>query len=147
MAGPRLVSATARRYGISRSQLATWRRTFQDEPGGSETVPTFVPAVLTPALEPLRQESAAAASRMGIILPGGRRVVVDADPKALARVIAFWIGAGDPGSEWRACLAGDGPCRYAQGLSGVVADGPGDAEARSERRASLRLSRASRRPD
>ncbi|MEO9788395.1 MAG: hypothetical protein ABJF67_12410 [Aurantimonas coralicida] len=28
MAAPRLVSATARRYGISRSQLATWRRTF-----------------------------------------------------------------------------------------------------------------------
>ena len=59
-------------------------------PDGSETVPTFVPAVFTPALEPLRQKSAAAASRMEIILPGGRRVVVDADvdPKALARVIA-----------------------------------------------------------
>ncbi len=79
MAGPRLVSATARRYGISGSQLAVWRRTFQDEPDGSETVPTFVPAVLTPALEPLRQESAAATSRMEIILPEGRRVVVDAD--------------------------------------------------------------------
>ncbi len=89
MAAPRLVSATARRYGISRSQLATWRRTFRDEAAGSDPVPTFVPAVLSPILEPQRQESVAS-SRLEIILTSGRRIVVDAgvDPKALARVVA-----------------------------------------------------------
>jgi len=44
LAGPRLVSATARRHGISRSQLVTWRRAFRAERIGSETGPTFVPA-------------------------------------------------------------------------------------------------------
>ncbi|WP_410170532.1 IS66-like element accessory protein TnpA [Aurantimonas coralicida] len=90
MAAPRLVSATARRYGISRSQLATWRRTFRDEPAGPDTVPTFVPAVLAPAPELPRQESVPTSSRMKIILTGGRRIVVNAgvDPGALARVIA-----------------------------------------------------------
>jgi len=90
MAAPRLVSATARRYGISRSQLATWRRTFRDEPAGPDPVPTCVPAVLAPAPELPRQESVATSSRMEVILTGGRRIVVDAgvDPEALARVIA-----------------------------------------------------------
>ncbi|XWN32734.1 MAG: transposase [Devosia sp.] len=32
LSGPRLVSATVRRLGISRSQLVTWRRAFRAEP-------------------------------------------------------------------------------------------------------------------
>ncbi|NDW08011.1 IS66-like element accessory protein TnpA [Jiella pacifica] len=90
MACPRLVSATARRYGISRSQLATWRRTFRDAPAGPDLVPTFVPAVLAPVSELPRQGSVATSSRMEIILTCGRRIVIDAgvDPEALARVIA-----------------------------------------------------------
>ena len=90
VAGPRLVSATARRDGISRSQLGTWRRAFRDEPAGSNPVPTFVPAMPAPVSEPPRQGSVATSSRMEIILTGGRRIVVDAgvDPEALARVIA-----------------------------------------------------------
>lgn len=89
MSAPRLVSATARRYGISRSQLATWRRTFRAAHVGSEAGPTFVPAVLAPASEPLKPEGMAA-SRMEIVLTCGRRVVVDADvdAEALARVVA-----------------------------------------------------------
>ncbi|MBO0906585.1 IS66-like element accessory protein TnpA, partial [Jiella sonneratiae] len=90
MAAPRLVSATARRYGISRSQLATWRRTCRDEPAGSDRMPTFVPAVLAPVSELPRQASVATSSRLEIILTCGRRIVIDSgvDPEVLARVIA-----------------------------------------------------------
>ncbi|MCE7030844.1 IS66-like element accessory protein TnpA [Jiella avicenniae] len=102
MAGPRLVSATARRYGISRSQLAMWRRTFRNQPAGSDPGPTFVPAVLAPVSEVPRQESVATSSRMEIILTCGRRIVIDTDvdPEALARVIAVvdrqkWLGLSE----------------------------------------------------
>src|SRR3954463_11425784 len=45
--GRRLVSATARRYGITRSMLVTWRRAFGPEQVGSEgAAPGFVPAVI-----------------------------------------------------------------------------------------------------
>jgi transposase len=47
--GPRLVSATARRYGISPSQLYTWRRVFRAERIGAEDLaPGFVPAMIIP---------------------------------------------------------------------------------------------------
>ncbi|WP_371747172.1 transposase [Acuticoccus sp. I52.16.1] len=97
LAGPRLVSATARRHGISRSLLVTWRRAFRVEPPRSEKTPTFVPAIIEPAPpEPERQpteprtEAPATISRMEIILTCGRRIVVsaDVDGKALARVVA-----------------------------------------------------------
>lgn len=90
LAGPRLVSATARRHGISRSQLVTWRRAFRVERIGSETGPTFVPAVLAPVLEPPKPEMTTTVSRMEIVLVCGRRIVVDADvdAAALARVVA-----------------------------------------------------------
>ena len=46
---PRLVSATARRYGISRSQLLQWRRSFRAEPNGAADQQIgFVPAVVVP---------------------------------------------------------------------------------------------------
>src|SRR5829696_6650089 len=48
LAGPRLVSATARRHGISRSQLLAWRRTLRPERSEAEPVPGFVPAVIVP---------------------------------------------------------------------------------------------------
>ena len=49
LARPRLVSATARRHGISRAQLVAWRRAFRTEPAGSPSAPTFVPAIIAPA--------------------------------------------------------------------------------------------------
>ncbi|EJW09449.1 hypothetical protein A33M_1290 [Rhodovulum sp. PH10] len=66
----------------------TWRRAFRAERIGSEIGPTFVPAVLAP--KPSKLEMTAAASRMEIVLVGGRRIVVDADVDgaALARVVA-----------------------------------------------------------
>jgi len=42
---PRRVSATARRYGISRTLLLQWRRSFRVEHGAAEG---FVPAVVAP---------------------------------------------------------------------------------------------------
>jgi transposase len=47
--GPRQVAATARRYGLSRSLLLRWRRSFQPEPKDSTgTQFGFVPAKLVP---------------------------------------------------------------------------------------------------
>src|SRR3954463_15598846 len=46
LAGPRLVSATARRHGISRSQLLAWRRTLRPQRSEAGAVPGFVPAVI-----------------------------------------------------------------------------------------------------
>jgi transposase len=49
---PRQVSATARRYGLSRSQLLQWRRSFQaEQKGAAEQQIGFVPAVVGPEPE------------------------------------------------------------------------------------------------
>src|SRR6266699_2063328 len=46
---PRQVSATARRYGISRSLLLQWRRSFRvDQKGAAEQQIGFVPAMVVP---------------------------------------------------------------------------------------------------
>ena len=51
---PRRVSATARRYGISRTLLLQWRRSFRvEQKGGSEQQIGFVPAVVVPSGEEL----------------------------------------------------------------------------------------------
>src|SRR3954452_24773893 len=59
LAGPRLVSATARRHGISRAQLLAWRRTLRPERSEAEAVPGFVPAVIArepaPVVTPKRR--------------------------------------------------------------------------------------------
>jgi transposase len=89
MEGPRLVAATARRHGISRALLLSWRRTFGVEiaPPGSE----FVPAAIMPEPPPEKAPIPASArrGRMVIVLEKGQRVVVDADVDgpALARVL------------------------------------------------------------
>jgi transposase len=50
--GPRQVAATARRYGLSRSLLLRWRRSFDPEPkGATGTELGFVPAKLVPDSE------------------------------------------------------------------------------------------------
>ena len=92
---PRLVSAVARRHGITRSLLSDWRRTLKVE-RIAEPVPVFVPAVVVPEL-PLPAKAAprwraprsVAQGRMVIEVGRGRRVVVDraVDADALARVL------------------------------------------------------------
>jgi transposase len=89
--GPRLVSATARRHGISRSLLLIWRRAF--DVSRSTAGAAFVPAVVSEAETPPEQARRTSASpvvgRMVIVLGRGRRIVVDAgvDAAALTRVL------------------------------------------------------------
>ena len=89
---PRLVAATARRYGLSRSLLVTWRRAFATNRAKSQA--GFVRAVVAedgPVAAPSSRgaTSYAAERRIEIELAGGRRVVVDAsvDVEALGRII------------------------------------------------------------
>jgi len=105
---PRLASVTARRNGLSASQLFTWRRLAREgRLVEVEETTTFAPAVISQAplstdLDPCSESPAAparslsstvaiaAAGRIEIVLPCGRRVVVDKgiDAAALARVLA-----------------------------------------------------------
>jgi len=98
--GPRRVSATARRYGLTSSQVFTWRRQLASaaalQPAAAETAPTFTPVTVTseatetavPAIAGARRE-AVTVGRMEIALANGRRIVVgmDVDADALARVV------------------------------------------------------------
>jgi transposase len=95
LAGPRLVSATARRHGVSRSQLLAWRRKLCTEQSEAEPVPGFVPAVIVP--EPptaVTAQTGLGCAKRGddwieIVLARGRRMIVGAgvDAAALARVL------------------------------------------------------------
>src|SRR6266481_5024886 len=104
---PRVVSATARRNGLSASQLFTWRRLAR---AGwlieAEEAATFAPAIISreasstsspPFPERVEVENlphapcpVGVAGRIEIVLACGRRVVVDngVDSAALARVLA-----------------------------------------------------------
>lgn len=88
MAGPRLISATARRYGIARSQLLAWRRALLVEP--SAAPPGFVPMMVTPEIDrrvdaPMMGAGAPPAlavagptrGRVEIVLRCGRRVIAE----------------------------------------------------------------------
>jgi transposase len=46
---PRQVAATARRYGVSRSLLLRWRRSFRPEPNDAADQPGFVTAMVVVA--------------------------------------------------------------------------------------------------
>lgn len=88
---PRSVSSTARRYGISRSLLLTWRRSFGTQPNDNEKYhAAFVPAMVTPD-PPARTPVLATPTngRMEIVVGKACRVIVDAgvDMTALSRVL------------------------------------------------------------
>jgi transposase len=94
LAGPRLVSATARRHGISRAQLLAWRRTLRSERCEAAPVPGFVPAVIvseppTGVRSKTGRRAKSGDDRIEIILARGRRMIVGAgvDAAALARVL------------------------------------------------------------
>jgi transposase len=94
LAGPRLVSATARRHGISRSQLLAWRRALGAERSEARPVPGFVPAVIMPEPATVSSKTVSSCAKPGddrieIVLGRGRRVIVGAgvDPAALSRVL------------------------------------------------------------
>jgi transposase len=62
---PRRVSATARRYGISRSLLLQWRRLFRVEPRDTAERQIFASAVVVP------EPGVAVASSAGLAAGGG----------------------------------------------------------------------------
>lgn len=104
--GRRLVSVTARRNGLSASQLFTWRRLAREgRLVEADEVTRFAPAIIScepstgsPPLLPERFEAAenspsspvAVPGRIEIVLRCGRRVIVDTgvNAAALARVVA-----------------------------------------------------------
>ncbi|MFS8038150.1 IS66-like element accessory protein TnpA [Xanthobacter sp. AM11] len=88
MAGPRQISATARRHGIARSQLLGWRRALLVEP--SAAPPGFIPMLVTPAADrredprmmgagtpPALAVAAPTPGRIEIVLRSGRRMIVE----------------------------------------------------------------------
>jgi transposase len=98
-AGPRRVASTARRHGISRSLLTTWRRAWRAGLLGSDFAPEFSQVIVAPDPTPLASpepevRSLALAGRMEIELGNGCRIVVgaDVDGAALARVLSALEG-------------------------------------------------------
>ena len=99
---PRVVSATARRHGLSTSQLFNWRRQARDgRLVGEDEEPGFVPAIVapdSPRAAPVAETQSSppddpgarpSSGRMVIVLSGGCRVIVgsDVDAAALRRVL------------------------------------------------------------
>jgi transposase len=79
---PRLASATARKYGLSRSQLNTWRRAYREGQLAIGNFDGFVPALVVaeaPVPAPVPLNSPSGAGRMEILSANGRRVIVDRD--------------------------------------------------------------------
>jgi transposase len=100
-ATPRQVSATARRNGLSASQLFTWRRLARDgrlaeamafAPVviGDDSSPCGLPLPPEPMDRSLSPQACAPAGRIEIVLMRGHRVIVDngIDAAVLARVVA-----------------------------------------------------------
>ena len=86
LAVPRQGSATARRHGISRALLTSWRRAYLAGGQGRET-PGFLPVTVAPS-PPVVAPASSETGRMEIVLGNGRRIVVgtDVDALALARI-------------------------------------------------------------
>ncbi|MFB9981038.1 transposase [Mesorhizobium kowhaii] len=86
---PGLCATTARRHGISRSQLYEWRRlarAWQLDVGSP--VGGFVPALLVSEVEPAAG-ALPTAGRMEVVSANGHRVIVDrdVDVEALLRIM------------------------------------------------------------
>lgn len=100
--GQRQGSATARRHGISRSLLASWRGAYRSGLLASDR-PTFVPVKFdadVPSLPasgvPLAAPAASGAdTKIEIVLLNGRRLTASAliDPTVLGRLLAVLEGA------------------------------------------------------
>jgi transposase len=92
LAGRRMVSATAREHGISRSLLTTWRRLHREGRLGGDVAPSFAPVIVAPEPAPAAPAVPGAgprADRVEIVLVSGRRLLVGSgiDPAALTRLV------------------------------------------------------------
>ncbi|MEJ2434148.1 MAG: transposase [Pseudolabrys sp.] len=97
LAAPRQVSATARRYGIARSQLLQWRRSFRPERNEAPERSTgFVPAVVVSEPEPGPSAPAGlvAEGTIEINFTSGARMRVTGvvDPEALRAAVEVLTG-------------------------------------------------------
>src|SRR4051794_26035230 len=84
---PRAISSTARRHGISRSLLMTWRRAFGPEPISPQSEQSgFARVILAAEAEPA-VSATPPSGQMVIVIGRDRRVIVDAsvDAAGLAR--------------------------------------------------------------
>jgi transposase len=94
---PRLASVTARRNGLSASQLFTWRRLAREgRLVEAEEATTFAPAIISQ--EPLSTDLDPCSE----------------PPAALARSPSSTVAIDDHASKWGTGLAGDRPYRHAQ---------------------------------
>jgi transposase len=91
LAGRRMVSATARQHGISRSLLTTWRRLHREGRLGVDVAPSFAPVIMAPEPAPAAAMACPGprAERVEIVLVSGRRLLVgsEIDPAALTRLL------------------------------------------------------------
>src|SRR5574340_1035491 len=71
LAGSRMASATARRHGISRQQIFTWRRLHREGRLGAAS--GFVPAKIMP--EPPAPMAEPVGSRIEFVTANGRRII------------------------------------------------------------------------
>jgi len=90
--GHRQASATARRHGISRSLMTTWRRLYRDGELGGYRPPSFTPVALrvdTQDSAPEAETPSPAENKVEIVLANRRRLVVPfhIDPAVLARLL------------------------------------------------------------
>ena len=97
LTAPRQVSATARRYGIARSQLLQWRRSFRPERNETPEQSTgFVPAVVVSETEPgpLAPARSAAEGAIEINFTSGTRMRVTGavDPATLRAAVEALTG-------------------------------------------------------
>lgn len=76
--GPRLVSATARRYGLSKQLLFSWRKACREGQLGDCQADGFVPAQIVPEIQSTTEPAAPVAmGTLEIVTANGRRVIVD----------------------------------------------------------------------
>ncbi|BAL13166.1 IS66-like element accessory protein TnpA [Bradyrhizobium japonicum] len=87
---PRQVAATARRYGVSRSLLLRWRRSFRAEPRDATQQPDFVSAMVVPESGPMPCPVAPASSGGAIEFATGARMRITgvADAATLKAAVA-----------------------------------------------------------
>lgn len=86
---PGQCATTARRHGISRSQLYEWRRLARAwQLDIAAPVGGFIPAVVVPEMGAMAS-STPGAGRMEVVSKNGRRLIVDreVDTEALLRVV------------------------------------------------------------
>jgi len=87
---PGLCATTARRHGLSRSQLYEWRRLAREgKLGVGGSFEGFVPALVVPGDTLPAKAGTAGAARMEIVSANGRRVIVegDVDVEVLLRIV------------------------------------------------------------